>query len=386
MDAVALKILIDDVKITGRRGMTILDAAGEAGIAIPSLCHHRNLVPAGSCRICVVDIEGSKRLVGSCHTPIEEGMVIHTGSPKVIAARRAIVELLMAGHTGPCLNDTHAAQCDLHMLASDLQTGPPRFRVRKPRYYEPEEANPYIRRDMSRCILCSRCVGVCNDLAGKKVFGTAYRGFGSKVIVDFDGFLDKEICRECLLCVDYCPTSALGVRGREKAEPEEKPAPAGSAQGSDDRNRANLLPRLKKAQESFHCVSRGIMADTAQSMGLSVSDVYGVSTFYSFLSTRPTGENVIRVCGSLPCYVKNSRAILRSIEELLGIRPGETTPDGLFSLETANCIGACDRSPAMLVNSDLHGNLTPAKIAGIIKSYRSGRRPGGERQCKTRSF
>jgi NADH:ubiquinone oxidoreductase subunit E/ferredoxin/NAD-dependent dihydropyrimidine dehydrogenase PreA subunit len=372
----ALKIRIDDREIQGKKGTTILEAAEKSGIHIPTLCHHPNLLPSGSCRVCVVEVEGSSRLIGSCHTPIEDGMVLHTRSPKVLSARKATVELLLAGHTGPCVSDWKISQCELHNIAADIQVGPPRFRVRRPRYYAPEESNPYVRRDMSKCILCSRCIGVCNDLAGKRIFGAAYRGFRSKVVVDFDAILDKEICHDCLLCIEYCPTSALSKPGQtgigkkgenlESVHPRRKPP---------DRQRRALLPALKKAQENFHCVSQGFMTDTAQSMNLSLSDVYGVSTFYSFLTTRPTGENVIRVCKSLPCYLKHSETILQSIEETLGIRPGERTPDGLFSLELANCIGACDRAPAMLVNDEVHGNLTPKKISRILKSYQ----PQGER-------
>jgi NADH:ubiquinone oxidoreductase subunit E len=136
-----------------------------------------------------------------------------------------------------------------------------------------------------------------------------------------------------------------------------------------DRERKNLLPALKKAQENFHCASQGFMTDIAQSMNLSLGDVYGVATFYSFLSTKPAGANVIRVCKSLPCYLKNSHAILSCLEDLLGIRPGETTSDKLFTLELTNCIGACDRAPAMLINNDVHGSLTPKKISKILKSY-----------------
>jgi NADH:ubiquinone oxidoreductase subunit E len=105
-------------------------------------------------------------------------------------------------------------------------------------------------------------------------------------------------------------------------------------------------------------------------MNTSLSDVYGVSTFYSFLSTRPLGKNVIRVCKSVPCYLKGSQMIIESIEKQIRIKPGEVTPDGKFSFELANCIGACDRAPAMLVNHDVHGSLTPRKISKILKLYR----------------
>jgi NADH:ubiquinone oxidoreductase subunit E len=111
------------------------------------------------------------------------------------------------------------------------------------------------------------------------------------------------------------------------------------------------------------------MASSAESLNLSVSDVYGVSTFYSFLSTKPLGANAIRVCKSLPCYLQGSEMILQSIEDSLGIKPGEVTPDKKFSLELANCIGACDKAPAMLINYDVHGNLTPRKISKILRQY-----------------
>lgn len=373
-----INVRIDDIEITEPRGTTILEAARKHGIEIPTLCHHPDLSPTGSCRICVVEVDGAGRLVGSCHTPIEEGMVIRTRSRRVIAARKATIELLLAGHTGPCLNDWQASRCELHNIASDLEVGPPRFKMRRPRYFAPEETNPYVRRDMSKCILCSRCIGVCNEIAKKRVFSTAYRGFRSKVIVDFDTPLDKEVCRDCLLCIDYCPTSALSAPGRtEPAVKEEKRTGKTAAPEIADRRRGNLLPLLKEAQETHRCVSRKFMTDASQSMHLSVSDIYGVSTFYSFLSTQPGGKNIIRVCRSLPCYVKNSREILKSIEGVLGIKPGETTPDGLFSLELANCIGACDQAPAMLVNADVHGRLTPEKIERILNSYKTG----GEGQC-----
>ena len=217
--------------------------------------------------------------------------------------------------------------------------------------------------------------------------GTAYRGFRSKVIVDFDAALDKEVCRDCLLCLDYCPTNALIKKGQTIVGIKEIRQQAVAPQpGPPDRGRTMLLPKLKKAQDTLHCVSQGVLMDTAQSMTLSASDVYGVSTFYSFLSSRPTGVHVIRVCKSLPCYLRNSRSILASIEDLLGIKPGEVTPDGLFSLELTNCIGACDQAPAMLVNDEVHGDLTPKKISRILKSYRLNAQPGGELQCKTKSF
>ena len=140
-----------------------------------------------------------------------------------------------------------------------------------------------------------------------------------------------------------------------------------SFRGKDD---GNLLVLLKKAQEKFGCVPEEAIAEIAQSLGISMSEVYGVATFYSFLSHKPLGRNVIRVCQSLPCYIKDSQWIVKTVEDELGIKPGETTPDGRFSLELTNCIGACDEAPAMLVNNDVHVNLSPKNISEILKAYK----------------
>jgi NADH:ubiquinone oxidoreductase subunit E len=366
----SLKIQIDNQEIECEQGMTILQAAEKASISIPTLCHHKDFVPTGSCRICVVELEGANRLVGSCHTPVSEGMVVHTRSPKVLSARKATVELLLAGHTGPCVLDTRAALCELHHLASDLEVAPPRFRVKRPRFYQIEDVSPYVHRDLSKCILCSRCISACNDLAGKRVFSTGYRSFHTKVIVDNDISLYKHFCKDCYLCVEYCPTSALtkATQPTDKKRGKKWTGITPRPQAPDPKC-ANLLPTLKKAQSRFRCVSPKLMASTAESLNLSISDVYGVSTFYSFLSTSPLGANVIRVCKSLPCYLKGSDMILKSIEDAIGITPGEATNNKKFSLELANCIGACDRAPAMLINDEVFGNLTPKKISQILKRF-----------------
>ena len=130
-----------------------------------------------------------------------------------------------------------------------------------------------------------------------------------------------------------------------------------------------LLVLLEDAQRSAGHISPALMAELAASLGLSVSQVYGVATFYSFLSTKPLGRNVIRVCKSLPCYLKSYPTIVSSLRQEIGIGPGETTQDGRFSLELTNCIGACDKAPAMMINDDVHGNLTPETIPNILADY-----------------
>ena len=132
----------------------------------------------------------------------------------------------------------------------------------------------------------------------------------------------------------------------------------------------NLLVALKEAQTRFGYLSQEFMAELADSLGVPVNDVYAVASFYSFLATRPLGRNVIRICKSLPCYLENCQTIIETVAKEIGVRPGETTPDGRFSFELTNCIGLCDRAPAMLINNDAHVDLTPGKISEILQNYK----------------
>jgi NADH dehydrogenase/NADH:ubiquinone oxidoreductase subunit G len=214
--------IIDGRQVSAREGMTILEAALENGIDIPTLCHHQDLTPLGACRICVVEVEGSRTLVGSCHTPLAEGMVIHTHSDKVLATRRMIVELLLASHCGSCYMCDKANICELRKIAADLEVGLPRFQMRK-NFYPLEDISPYIVRDLTKCIMCRRCVRACREIAGHNVFAVAYRGHDAKVVVDCDQPIDKEVCRDCDVCISVCPTGALGRPREAKEEKRGKP-------------------------------------------------------------------------------------------------------------------------------------------------------------------
>ena len=136
------------------------------------------------------------------------------------------------------------------------------------------------------------------------------------------------------------------------------------------KGRQELLELLIETQNKFGYLSGELLVEIAESLGLSASEVYGVATFYSFLSAKPQGRNVIRVCKSVPCFLKSSQLIIESVEKELGIKPGETTPDSRFSFELTNCIGACDKAPAMMINGDVYGDLTSEKISEILAGYK----------------
>ena len=203
-----ITLTLNGSQVSAQEGRTILEVAQDNGIYIPTLCYIAELSPTGACRICVVEVEGSRTLVASCHTPITPGMVIQTHSDKVLETRRVILDLLLATHCGSCFLCEKANLCELRKVSIDVESGLPRFQARK-RYYPIEDVSPYIQRDLSKCILCRKCIRACREIAKQDVFDIGYRGFDSKIVVDSDQPLDKEVCRDCGICISYCPTGAL---------------------------------------------------------------------------------------------------------------------------------------------------------------------------------
>lgn len=205
----SISLTINGKAVIGQHDSTILEVARDNQIEIPTLCYLEGFLPTGSCRLCVVEVEGSRTLVGSCHTPITEGMVIQTHSKRVMEVRRALIELMMASHPDSCTICEAANCCKLRMLATDFEVGLPRFRTRK-RFFSLEDENPFIIRDMSKCILCRRCVAACTHIEGKNMFSIAYRGFESKVVYGIDQAIGSEdTCCDYDTCISLCPTGAL---------------------------------------------------------------------------------------------------------------------------------------------------------------------------------
>ena len=143
----------------------------------------------------------------------------------------------------------------------------------------------------------------------------------------------------------------------------------GGEMTAQSKEQENMLILLQEAQNRLGHIPEKLILELSEALDVSVSDIYGVATFYSFLSMKPQGRNVIRVCKSIPCFLKNCHSIIETVEKEIGIKPGETTPDGRFSLQLTNCIGACDKAPAMMVNDDVHGDLTPERALEILKAY-----------------
>nr|AKQ04834.1 NAD-dependent formate dehydrogenase subunit alpha, selenocysteine-containing, formate dehydrogenase alpha subunit [uncultured delta proteobacterium Rifle_16ft_4_minimus_809] len=199
-----------NIKINGREmeaeeGNTILDVAKANGIYIPTLCHHPQLSVQGACRICMVEVKGLPKPVTSCTTPIAKDMDIQTDTPVVIKQRETVLELLLSDHPLECPTCDAGGQCKLQDLTHDYKIKGNRFEGEK-RKVPVEEVNPFIRRDYQRCIQCSRCIRVCDEVRGIGAIQYAKRGFYQKVSTCADKVLD---CIFCGSCVQQCPVGAL---------------------------------------------------------------------------------------------------------------------------------------------------------------------------------
>ena len=131
-----------------------------------------------------------------------------------------------------------------------------------------------------------------------------------------------------------------------------------------------LMPALQKAQNIFGCVSMDVQKFVAEKMHVTLSEVYGVATFYAQFTLAPAGENTISVCLGTACYVKGSQKVLDRLSQELGIPVGETTPDGKFTLKATRCLGACGLAPVMTINDQVYGRLTPDQVPGILAKYK----------------
>ena len=139
-----------------------------------------------------------------------------------------------------------------------------------------------------------------------------------------------------------------------------------------DHDRGNLIPILHALQDQMGYLTTDAMEEVAAWLEIPVSEVYGTATFYTLFAKEPTGQYVVRLCDSTPCHIEGSKPIKKAIEQHLGIKPNETTEDGLFTFEMVSCFGLCGVAPAIMVNEDVYGNLTPEMIPAILNKYSEG--------------
>ncbi|MBS5857228.1 MAG: NADH-dependent [FeFe] hydrogenase, group A6 [Clostridia bacterium] len=208
MEEKMINLTIDDQKISVPKGTTILQAAKQAGIDIPTLCFLKEINEVGDCRMCIVEVEGRKGFATSCIQTVEEGMVVHTHTPNVLEARHVILDLIISNHSKDCLTCTRSGNCELQSLATKFNVLQVEFEGERTEH-EIDDLSPSIVRDFNKCILCRRCVAACKNVQKIGAIDCINRGFESCISTVGDHSLNDVNCTFCGQCIEACPTGAL---------------------------------------------------------------------------------------------------------------------------------------------------------------------------------
>jgi NADH-quinone oxidoreductase subunit G len=208
-------LIIDGKKVQVENGSTILQAAEKLGIEIPTFCHDKRLVPRGACRICVVEVQGAKKLMTACTTPVSDGMVINTHSENIMKIRKEILELMIENHPLDCLTCEKSGDCKLQDYCYEygVKEGP--FHSER-EVCEVDDSNEFYTSDPNKCIKCGKCVQVCNEFQCTGAIGQYDRGFDTYVGAPFEMGLGNSDCVSCGNCVSVCPVGALLPKSNEK--------------------------------------------------------------------------------------------------------------------------------------------------------------------------
>ncbi len=202
------QIEINNKQILVEEGETLLSALRRNAFRIPTLCHMNRFSPTGACRLCVVEVLGKRDLITSCSHPVEEGMRVRTNSPRVIKARKSLVELLLSNHPDDCLYCQRNGHCELQWLAEEMNVKERRFFGKKNTWY-PDYSSTSVARDPAKCVLCSRCVRICEEVQRVTAIDFISRGNQTRVNSAFNKGLNESSCIHCGQCIQVCPTAAL---------------------------------------------------------------------------------------------------------------------------------------------------------------------------------
>ncbi len=210
-----INITIDGKELTVEEGKTVLEAAREANIEIPTLCYLKDVNEVGDCRMCIVEIEGMRGYTPSCIKKVEEGMKVKTNTPALIEARRVVLDLILSNHDRKCLTCTRNGNCELQALAEKYNITEIEYDGER-KEYKIDDESPAIVKDLNKCILCRRCVATCNKIQEVGAIGVANRGFESCVSTASNASLNDVNCTFCGQCIEACPVGALKEKDSTK--------------------------------------------------------------------------------------------------------------------------------------------------------------------------
>ncbi len=215
-------LTVNDELVSAQAGQSLLAVLKELGLEIPTLCHLEGLSERGGCRLCLVEVEGNNKLLPACVTPVQEGMVVTTHSDRLVKYRRMILELLFAERNHVCAVCVMNGRCELQANAASIGMDHVRYDYLSPDLPMDASHDRFVL-DHNRCILCTRCVRVCDEIEGAHVWDVMGRGVNSRIIADLNQpWGTSTSCTNCGKCVQVCPTGALHARGATVAEMEKQ--------------------------------------------------------------------------------------------------------------------------------------------------------------------
>ena len=277
-----IKMKINNREVEVEEGLTILEAAKQHGIHIPTLCYLKDVTGTGACRVCQVEIVGAPRLAAACVYPVREGLEVRTNSQKALDARRRVVELIVSNHSKDCLSCIRNTNCELQRLCQELGVREDAFKGG----HTPvtlDTVSPGIVRNTSKCILCGRCVNTCQKVQGLGILGYMNRGFETKVGPVYDMSLADVNCMQCGQCINVCPVGAL----HEKEE-------------------------IHDVIDALNDPTKHVIVQTAPAVRASLGEEFGMP-----IGTRVTGKMVhaLKLIGFDKVYDTNFGADLTIMEE-----------------------------------------------------------------------
>lgn len=300
-----INLKINNVPVSVEPGTTILQAAKSIGIKIPTLCYLKDINEIGACRVCVVEVKGARNLVASCVYPVNEGMEVFTNSERVLQARKTTIELLLSNHRKECLSCDRNTNCELQNLAYEYGCDANKYAGAM--CTEPQDSSTeYLIRDNTKCVLCRRCVAMCNKVQKIGVLGASERGFDTHIGCAFDMNLVNTPCIGCGQCVTVCPTGAL----REKDE-------------------------ITRVKEALADSSKYVIVGSAPSVRAAIAEEFG----------NPVGTNgegkmftALRLIGFKKVFDVNCSADFTIMEEATELL-GRITNGGTLPMFTSCCPG-----------------------------------------------
>lgn len=389
-----ITIEVNNRTIQAHKGDTILEALNRNGIRVPTLCNMTDLTPSGACRLCVVEVEGRDNLVTSCSHVVENGMRIMTHSPRVVRARKTLVELLLANHPDDCLYCDRNGSCELQDLAAELHIRE-RMAQRKSFTQKLDLSSPSIVRDPAKCILCGRCIRVCDEVQSVSTFEFVNRGCNMYVGTTLSRDLNFSNCIGCGQCVLVCPTSALLERQNV-------------VEVMDALSNPDLIPVVQIAPSISVSVAtefglksskdvNGLLCNALRKMGFKyvfdtafAADVAAIEMAAELIDRKGHGSNLPMLSSCCPAWVKfveqwypdfiPALSAVKSPQQVMGslIRnyfavENELNPSKIFSVSVMPCLAKKFEAQREEMTtrglSDVDTVLSTRELVRLIKLY-----------------